>query len=86
MSKVTAGNKQVRNLMTTTDINLMSDSIHTDDSVSKFVRKDGSPITNRQIHQTKGFAPSEFNKHTFGKNITLKYNNTKFRPEFSIAP
>ena len=72
--------------MSTTDKDLMGKSIHTDDSVSKFLRSDGSPIKNNQLHQTKGFAPSEFNKHTFGKNITLKYNSTKFRPDFAIAP
>lgn len=86
MTRVASDNHEVRDLMTKTDIDLVGNSIHTDDSVSKFVRKDGSPIKNSQIHQTKGFAPSEFNKHTFGKNITLKYNNTKFRPDFSIAP
>lgn len=70
----------------TADAELIGRSIHTDDSVSKLVRKDGSPIKNTQLYQTKGFAPSEFNKHQFGKHITLKYEKDKFRPDFTIAP
>ena len=70
----------------TVDGELMGTSIHTDDSLSKLLRKDGSPIKSSSLRQTKGFAPSEFNKHTYGKNITLKYDRTKFRPDFAIAP
>lgn len=94
MSKITDDNEQVRNhqaiIVTrspaTADNDLLGKSIHTDDSMSKFMRQDGSPIRNSNLRMTKGNAPSEFNKHTFGKNITLKYDNTKFRPEFTIAP
>ena len=93
MSKITDDNEQVRNHQNimirspqTADNDLYGKSIHTDDSMSKFMRQDGSPIRNSNLQQTKGNAPSEFNKHTFGKNITLKYDNTKFRPEFEIAP
>ena len=50
MTRVASDNHEVRDLMTKTDIDLVGNSIHTDDSVSKFVRKDGSPIKNSQIH------------------------------------
>lgn len=58
-------------------------SVNTDNSISHFKRKDGSPIRNTNLHQTKNFAPKEFNKHTFGKSITLKYDDTKFRPQYA---
>ena len=70
----------------TVDGELMGTSIHTDDSLSKLVRRDGSPIKISSLKQTKGYAPTEFTKQTYGKNITLKYDRTKFRPDFAIAP
>ena len=65
-----------------TDVEMIGRSVNTDNSMSKFKRKDGSQIKESALHQTKNFAPKEFNKHTFGKSITLKYNNTKFRPVY----
>lgn len=65
---------------------IVNESMFTDDSVSKLTRKDGSPIKNAYLKQTRGFAPSEFNKHKFTNKITLKYDRTKFRPDFAIAP
>ena len=54
--------------------------------MSKFVRVDGSPIKTSHLYHTKGNAPHAFNKHTYGQKITLKYDRTKFRPDFAIAP
>ena len=65
-----------------TDPDLVGRSIMTDTSVNKVFRKDGSLIKTSYLHQTKGFAPKEFNKKEFGKTITLKYNATKFRRDF----
>ena len=66
MDKINSKNEKLLASMThpvTADGDLAGASIHTDDSVSKLFRKDGSPIKNSQLKQTKGFAPSEFNKH-----------------------
>lgn len=52
------------------------------DSVSKLQRGDGTLIKRKHLQQTHGFAPIEFNKSSFGKMITLKYDGTKFRPEY----
>ena len=82
----TAMRMKMRDLPQNADYDLIGASIHTDDSMSKLTRKDGSPIRNRYLVQTKGFAPSEFTKKKFTKKITLKYDNTKFRPDFAIAP
>eukprot|EP00354_Favella_ehrenbergii_P012261 CAMPEP_0170464312 /NCGR_PEP_ID=MMETSP0123-20130129/9093_1 /TAXON_ID=182087 /ORGANISM="Favella ehrenbergii, Strain Fehren 1" /LENGTH=117 /DNA_ID=CAMNT_0010729957 /DNA_START=645 /DNA_END=998 /DNA_ORIENTATION=- len=65
-----------------TDADLVGRSIITDNSMSKLMRKDGSMIKTSYLQQTKGFAPKEFTKRTYGKTITLKYDGTKFRPEF----
>ena len=62
-------------------------TVRTEQSSQKqLFRQDGTPIKKEQVRQTKGFAPSEFNKHDFGKQITLRYDKTNFRPEFLVAP